>query len=372
MRLADFILSNRQPILQKWDDFAGTILPGAKLDGKALRDHAEQMLIAIAKNLNTSETRAEQALKSEGLAPRDDGDAAAEIHADARLVSGFSMDQMVSEYRALRASVLLLWSEEIKAGVALDLEDMMRFNEAIDAMLADSVARYSQSVTEANNLFLGILAHDLRTPISAIGLGAEIMLRSEDLGNRHTKISSRIFNSARRAGKIVENLLDFTRAHTSAGLAVKPEQADLKDVCESIVEEVRIHHPDRTIVFEAQGQFAGAFDPTRIEQAICNLVENAVVHGAADSVVTVTLRLENAHALIGVHNDGAPIEPRHLPYIFDPMTRYSQHATDERGQSSGLGLGLYIAQQIVTAHRGTIQVASAPDQGTTFTVRLPL
>lgn len=372
LRLADFILANLEPILQKWEDFASTILPGANLSSEELRDYVRQMLDAIATDLKTSQTSTAQALKSEGLGPRGNEDTAAESHADTRLVSGFSMDQMVSEYRALRASVLLLWSHEIKTGIEFELEDMMRFNESIDQMITESVARYSRSVTQSNNLFLGILAHDLRTPLTAIGMGAEIMLRSEEIGNRYTKISSRIFSSAKRAGKIVENLLDFTRAHTRAGLAVTPEQGNLKEVCEGIVEEVRIHHPDRTIVFEVSGHLSGNFDATRIEQAFCNLIENAALHGDPDSVVTVTLCSADDQAVLTVHNYGQPIDARDIPNIFDPMTRYSQHAANERGPSSGLGLGLYITNQIVTAHRGKIEVASTPDEGTTFLVRLPL
>lgn len=372
VRLADFILANREPILQKWEDFAKTILPDANMSRYELRDHADQMLKAIAADLKTTQTDQEQALKSEGLGPHSDNDTAAEIHANTRLVSGFSMDQMISEYRALRASVLSLWSHEIKSGIAFEVEDMTRFNEAIDQMLAESVARYSESVDQANNLFLAILGHDLRTPLGAIGLGAEIMLRSQEIGSKYTKISTRIFHSSRRAGKIVEDLLDFTRANSSAGLSVKQTQANLKDVCEGIIDELRIYHPERTILFEAVGQFDGDFDITRIEQAFCNLVDNAAKHGAVDSVVTIELRSEEPYGLLTIHNDGLPIDVDDLPYIFDPMTRYSKFAADEEGPTSGLGLGLYIAHQIVTAHKGIIEVISNADQGTTFLVKLPL
>lgn len=372
MRLADFIESNRGPILQKWEEFARTILPEANLSRNELRDHARQMLEEISADLRTSQTKEEQALKSEGLAPRDEADTAAETHADTRLVTGFTMDQMVSEYRALRASVLLLWSQEIDSGATqFEVRDIMRFNECIDQMLTESVARYSRSVMQANKLFLGILAHDLRTPLNAIGLGAELMLRAEQLESHYIKISSRIFESAKRAGKIVENLLDFTRAN-SGGLPLHNITVDLRELCVGIVDEVGIHHPDRTIVFESEGKSEGTFDATRIEQALCNLIENAVLHGAIDSIVTVTLQADAGTAMVKVHNNGDPIDARDLPHIFDPMTRYSQHAADERGPSSGLGLGLYIANQIVAAHHGKLEVKSDSTEGTTFIVKLPL
>lgn len=372
VRLADFILDNLEAILQKWESFARTIRPDAHMGRVELRDHADQMLKEIAADLKTAQTRREQVLKSEGLAPRDDNDTAAEIHADTRLISGFSMDEMISEYRALRASVLSLWSMEIKSGIAFEIEDMTRFNEAIDQMLAESVARYTESVNQANNLFLAILGHDLRTPLGAVSLGAEIMLRSKEIGSKYTKISSRIFHSSKRAGKIVEDLLDFTRARTTAGLSIRPTPGNLKDVCEGIIDELRIYHPERTIVFETEGQFDGEFDATRIEQAFCNLVDNAAKHGAIDSVVTIKLHSELSYCLLSIHNDGRPINADDLPHIFNPMTRYSKFAADEEGPNSGLGLGLYIAHQIVTAHKGKIEVVSDADQGTIFLIRLPL
>lgn len=372
VRLADFILANREPILQKWEDFASTILPDAAMTRRELRDHAGLMLSTIAADLKAAQTDQEQVLKSEGLGPHADNDTAAEIHADARLVSGFTMDQMISEYRALRASVLSLWSHELKSGIAFEIEDMTRFNEAIDQMLAESVARYSASVDRTNNLFLAILGHDLRTPLGAIGLGAEIMLRSQEIGSKYTKISTRIFHSSKRAAKIVEDLLDFTRANSSAGLSVKQSPANLKDVCEGIIDELRIYHPERTILFDSDGHFDGDFDITRIEQAFCNLVDNAAKHGAVDSFVTIKLERDDSHGFLSIHNDGTPINGDDLPHIFDPMTRYSKFAADEEGPTSGLGLGLYIAHQIVTAHNGSIAVVSNTEQGTTFLIKLPL
>lgn len=339
---------------------------------RELRDHAAQLLQSIAADLKTTQTDREQTLKSKGLGPHSAGESAAEIHAQDRLESGFSMEQMISEYRALRASVLSLWSHEIKSGIAFEIEDTTRFNESIDQMLAESVARYSASVDQANNLFLAILGHDLRTPLGAIGLGAEIMLRSKEIGSKYTKISSRIFHSSKRAGKIVGDLLDFTRANSKAGLSIKKAPVNLKGVCEGIIDELRIYHPERTILFVAEGQFDGDFDATRMEQAFCNLVDNAAKHGAIDSVVMIEMRNEQSSALLSIHNDGLPIDANDLPHIFDPMTRYSKFAADEEGPTSGLGLGLYIAHQIVTAHNGTIAVTSNAEQGTTFQVTIPL
>nr|BFE96013.1 hypothetical protein GCM10020185_65490 [Pseudomonas brassicacearum subsp. brassicacearum] len=144
MRLADFILDNIEPILQAWEDFAKTITPASiGMDSVALRDHAEQMLRTIAADLRTSQTRKEAIAKSHGEAPTADAETAAETHAVIRQSSGFTVEQMVSEYRALRTSVLMLWMPHTQLDHKQVMDDLIRFNEAVDQALAESVVSYS-------------------------------------------------------------------------------------------------------------------------------------------------------------------------------------------------------------------------------------
>lgn len=372
MRLADFILENIEEILQSWEDFAKTISSSTEAMGTIeLRDHAEQMLKTIAADLRTSQTAQEQVTKSRGDGPRRHDETAAEDHAEARLVSGFTINQMASEYRALRTSVLLLWAKHANGDAKLREKDTMRFHEAIDQALTESIASYSMKIKESQDVFLGILGHDLRTPLGAILLGAEVLLRSEELDSRHTKIASRIYSSVNRAEKIVENLLDFTRSRLGGGIPVLRANTDLAVVCEAMVDEARAYHAHLSILAESQPGLIGQFDAARLEQVFSNLISNAVQHGSETTPVTVNLHLENKQAVFRVHNEGDPIQEKDLPHIFDPMSRHStRRATD--GRSSGLGLGLYIAHEIVTAHGGTIEVCSKEGQGTTFLVKLPL
>lgn len=372
LRLADFILENMERILQAWEDFASTVLPaGQAMDSTELRDHAGQMLAAIAKDLCTSQTRNQRIVKSHGKALTVRGETAAETHALTRLMSGFTIDQMISEYRALRTSVLMLWSGHMKERGQFELEDMTRFNEAIDQALAESVARYSQAVRESEHIFLGILGHDLRTPLGAIGMAAELLTHSKQLDSHHQKIVSRIDNSVGRAKNIVEALLDFTRSHLGGGIPVKRINTDLFAVCNAMVEEIRGHYPRRCILFESPGQMIGKFDPERMEQVFSNLIENAVKHGSAAAPVTVCLHASGKEIEFSVMNEGEAIPESDLLTIFNPMARHSEYASRDRGSSAGLGLGLYIAQEIVTAHQGKIEVRSTPESGTTFCVRLP-
>src|SRR6478752_602832 len=125
VRLSDFILENMEPILQAWEDFARTIEPPAlTMDDTELRDHAKLMLTAIAVDLKTPQTLLEQSEKSKGKAPRGDHDTAAETHAEARLLSGYSVEQLVSEYRALRSSVLKLWGGDGRGDESRNMNDM--------------------------------------------------------------------------------------------------------------------------------------------------------------------------------------------------------------------------------------------------------
>ncbi|UOK37786.1 sensor histidine kinase [Pseudomonas palleroniana] len=373
MRLPDFILENLEPILQAWEDFARTIeTPGADLDRSALRDHAEQMLRAIVADLRTAQTAQEQIDKSHGLGPVEEHETAAETHAVARLLAGFTIDQMVSEYRALRASVLRQWMSQVKNGASLNIDDMTRFHEAIDQALAESIASYSRAVDVSRNIFLGVLGHDLRTPLGAILLGSDILKHSEGLGARDAKVATQIHTSVTRASRIVGDLLDLTRCHMGPGIPVTKTDLDLLPLCRRVVEEIQAFHPEANVLFVARTAVPGRFDGPRLEQVFSNIISNAVSHGNVQLPITVQLSVTEDVAVFSVHNSGQPIPEDALPFIFNPMGRFSQRSTTENGPTEGLGLGLFIASEIVTAHKGSIDVTSDATQGTTFLVKLPL
>ena len=157
MRLADFILRNMETILGEWEAFAATLLPAAAgMTSLALRDDAKQILEAVAKDLSTPQTKEAQAEKSKGRAPKLTGasETAAQTHAVVRARSGFDINQLAAEYRALRASVLRLWMEECEPD-DISLDDVVLFNEAIDQAIVKSIGFFSAQVDQARNLLLG-------------------------------------------------------------------------------------------------------------------------------------------------------------------------------------------------------------------------
>ena len=376
MRLADFILANREPILAEWEAFARSCVPaGGPMDVAALRDHADQMLTAIAADLATPQGRLAQAEKSKGRASDDDdAPTAAEEHGTGRAQSGFTVAQMVAEYRALRASVIRLWTASEGALDGADIEDLTRFNEAIDQSLAESVLRFNEDVEQAKETFLAILGHDLRTPLGAISTSAAFLLDAGDLeAETQRTLLTRIAGSATRSVTMVGDLLDFTRSRLGDGIPIARAEMSLGKVVREVVDEIAAAHPGRPIEVDTRVQLRGAWDAARLRQAFGNLIANAVQHGADGTSVTVDVGRSDGEVTVAVHNRGAVIPPEQLDGLFNPMKarRAPQATAAARGPTGSLGLGLYIAEQIVHAHDGRIEVESSAASGTTFTVYLP-
>ena len=373
MRLADFIVSNREPILVEWEAFARTCTPAAgTMDVVALRDHANAMLTVIAADLRRPQTGLEQSAKSKGGAPDADlGDTAAEEHGAGRAGSGFTVAQMVAEYRALRASVIRLWTKAEGRLETEDLEDLTRFNEAIDQSLAESVARFGEDLEYSKEMFLAILGHDLRTPLGAIEMSSKFMLDTGELPEPHRTLTRRIASASGRSVRMVGDLLDFTRSRLGGGIPIAREETSMGKVVHDVVDEIAAVHPERKIQVETRGAERGEWDAARIAQALANLIGNAVQHGTKGSPVTVDIRGGEAEVAIAIHNDGPAIPPDLLNGIFNPMKSAQQRTGAAAGPEGSLGLGLYIAERIVHAHDGRIAVESTPTGGTTFTVHLP-
>jgi signal transduction histidine kinase len=375
MRLSEFIVANREPILAEWEAFARTCAPASgAMDITALRDHAGEMLAVIAADLRTPQGSAAQAEKSKGKAePPDSGAAtAAEEHGAGRAESGFSVEQMISEYRALRASVVRLWTKAQGHLEAADIDDLTRFHEAIDQSLAESVSRYTEDLDHSKEMFLAILGHDMRTPLGAVYTSARFLLETGALGEPHSTLAARIAGSATRMLHMVGDLLDFTRSRLGGGIPVARAAVDMGTLVREVVDESAAAHPQRTVRVEVEGDQHGEWDAARVSQALANLVGNALEHGGAGTAVTVRSRGSGAEVAVSVHNDGSAIPADRLDGIFNPMKARRGRATAAAmGPSGNLGLGLYIAERIVHAHRGRIGVESSARGGTTFTVHLP-
>ncbi len=244
---------------------------------------------------------------------------------------------------------------------ALDEERIAR--AALEQSLAEQ-----KKIDELREQLIGIVGHDLRSPLSSVVVGAELMLKRGMLHDADAKVTARIARSAERMAKIISQLLDFTRSRLGGGMRVEPRETDLAEICAQVIAEVETVHPDRALSFEADSDVRGVWDRERLAQVVSNLVGNAIAHGKADGAVSVVLRDEGDSVTLFVHNEGPAIPAEVLPAIFDPFRRQPRRTSRN---SNGLGLGLFICRELVAAHGGEISVQSTDGAGTTFTVRLP-
>ena len=370
MRLAEFIMRDMESILMEWEAFAATLFPAAANAGRlTLRDHAQQILEAVARDLSTPQTRQAQAEKSKGRAHRLMGapETAAETHATLRARSGFDIKQLAAEYRALRASVLRQWMNACPLD-ELGLEDMVRFNEAIDEAIAESIAFFSAQVEQARNLLLGMLGHDMRSPLATIQTTASY-LSALNAGEAVSEAASRLIRSGASIRMLLDDLVDFSRTHLGLGINVALADADLAALFADELEQLRGAHPSRQLELRVTGDARGRWDGQRLQQVLRNLVSNAITHGAPGGPVDVLLKGEEAEVRFEVINKGPAVDTSVVEVIFHPLKR-GPTREDVHVKDGGLGLGLYIVNQIVMAHGGQVAVRSERGE-TVFAVRLP-
>jgi len=372
MRLADFIEANVEAIAAAAETFAATLLPAAAhLDREALRNHLPMILKAVAADLRTPQTAAEEREKSEGRAPAVRGapETTAQTHALLRAKSGFEIEQLVAEYRALRAGVLRLWTLAHPVLDAQAVGDMVRFNEAIDQAVAESVAGFTAEVDRWRHLFLGVLGHDLRNPLNAILITAKLVARlvSDSPVAQYTQ---RLIRSGERMKALLDDLLDYSRASLGLGIAVHCTRVDLAAVCAEEMELLRSALPGRPIDWDVEGPTQGSFDGSRIREALGNLVLNAAKYGSHGGAIRVRLAGDGQRVRLSVANDGTPIPADALDAVFEPLRRGAVQASEASAEATSLGLGLFIVREIARAHGGHVDVVS--DEGKTmFTMTLP-
>lgn len=372
MRLSEFILRDMEPIAAQWEAFAATLLPAAgNMDPLALREQIEELLKDVVADLGTSQTRQAQREKSMGLgsgliSPR--GETPAQRHGVLRARAGFNVNQLAAEYRALRASVLRLWLDECEPKDT-DVDDLIRFNEAIDQALAESVTSFNAQIEQNRNLLLGMLGHDMRSPLQAIRVTASY-LAMLTAGEQVSQAAGRLIRSGARMQALLDDLTEFNRTKLGLGVNVRPTNVNLADLLADELDALRAIHPDRQIEFQVSGDAQGNWDGPRVQQLLGNLVLNALRYGAPDTPVRVTVTGDVTHIRIDVSNHGTAIGTATMACIFAPLMRGPQPQKSEVEQEGSLGLGLYIASEIAKAHHGAIETRS-DDTETTFSVSLP-
>ena len=373
MRLSQFIVENMEEILLEWEAFAASLLAeGQVMTSRALRDHARQILQAIAEDIESNQTDLEQAYKSKGfVAIPEASKTAAQTHGALRHLSGFDLSQLAAEFRALRASVLRLWLRHGLDGEAAFYQ-MTRFNESIDQALAESIVNYSNEVARSRDTFLAILGHDLRSPLAAIA-NSSLYLGSPGLlpGGAPLDAARRINRSAARMSSMIKDLLEYTRMRLGRAIPISPEPVNMEQICRIAYDEIRAAHPENAFRLQPSGDLEGVFDGERIQQVLANLLNNAVQHGVRSEPITLSAHGESGKITVKVKNYGQPIPADQLLVIFNPLVQIPSVPVDDVNFPNSLGLGLYIVHEIVAMHGGTVVAESSAEDGTVFSACLP-
>lgn len=366
--LADFIEAHAESIVEQAITFARSEEMGHAMTEEDLRDHLPEIVQTIVADMRTPQTRAQSIRKSEGRAPvnADLPRSAAGTHAVHRAHSGFSVSSLVAEYRAMRSAVLRMWAES--ADPVIRNEEITRFNEAIDEAIAESVSHYADEVDRWRNIFLGVLGHDLRSPLTAIMVASEV-IAGMTADAPLAKVAERLVSSGERMRVLLDKLLAYNRAQMGIGLEIEREETDLAQACREEIEELQGAMPGARISLQAPETVSGRFDARSVCEALTNLVVNAYKYGSAKQGIQVELRDHADAVQLSVANHGDTIPHETLQLLFEPLRRGGV-AEDGAMERASLGLGLFIVSQIAEAHGGDITAESAEGR-TTFTMQLP-
>jgi signal transduction histidine kinase len=371
MKLSSFIETHQEEILEAWESDAFRPVPRPSAVSFApLRDHLGELLRAIARDLEAGGPGGEAREGTQERATWTNVKAVAEKHGAQRQNQGIPLKHMVPEFPALRRSVTRLWLRSLTSVTPRDLDDLIRFDEALDLSLTLSIAEFMDRLNRSRENFLGILGHDLRDPLSTIVTAAKLMLEDGFDQSTVPDVAGRIVRTGERMHHLIVDLLDFTRARVGGQMPIERRETDLARAVRNVADEFASSHPDRPVHIQMSGDMSGRWDEQRMSQAIGNLLANAVHHGAQDKPIDVSASADEREVAIAVHNEGPPIPKQRRSSLFEPWNATEPQGAEGR-ETNHLGLGLYIANAIVSGHEGRIDVDSSSERGTTFTIHLP-
>ena len=367
MRLSEFIRQSSASIVEQSVKFARSLEPlsNRAIDVTVLRDHLPLVLEAIAVDLEQPQSRGDGIAKSEGRAVPAAGESAAQTHGRQRAGTGLSIAQVISEFRVLRAVVVRLWLDAKGNPDPHDLEDLVRFNEAIDQAIAESVEFHSLEVARWRDMMLAVVSHDLRGPMQAVLATAEVL--STKATKLYAPYVGAITRSVERLTDLLDSLLDYSKVRLGEGLPLQLQVVDLGAACEAEIELLRAAHRAE-IQCSISGSATGKFDAGRIREALANLVSNAVQYRTPETPVRVIVKGSHDNVYLAVVNDGEVIAPETLQTLFEPLRRRDNPTS--AAPRRNLGIGLFVVREIAKAHGGEV-AAVASDGQVTFSMLLP-
>ena len=352
--VSQFLRSQLTPIQKAWEALITARLPMLHvLDRSTLIDHLPEFLVGLAAWIEGDE-----------VAGRRGFEVLAEGHALQRLGHGIELQVLTTEYQLLR---LVLQTELLKLECTDEVRKLViRVNEGLDFATTEAVHRYSARRDEVRERFIGILGHDLRNPLSSIVLASAGIAAVPCTHAKHASNASIIQRSAERMQRMIGDVMDFAQAHLGEGIPAKPVACDISALAIEAAHELQLAHPGRDVRVETSGDLRGYWDRDRVIQALSNLIGNAIQHGVDPIEVLVAEQPDRLSVITRVTNRGPTIDAVHLTQLFQPFGPN----LDDGPRRSGLGLGLFIVQQIAIAHGALCTVTSA-DGVTSFEIIWP-
>lgn len=366
---ATFLREHRGELIRAWERRVlgdPSVPEASRLSRPELHDHIPTFIDELVGVL-------EAASASESTGRTLGGSVAAREHARQRRESGYSLIAALRELSHFRAALIELSTE---AATCLDGDVAHLVHAAIDQSMMTGADEMEQAMLAAHRQdtalrerFIGILGHDLRTPLTTIMVAMGTLRKDLELPAEKARLLDRVTASTERMTRLIGDLLDATRLRLDGRLPLTTQPIELVALAQGVVEEQQSARPDRVVSLSAAGPVRGTWDPDRLVQVIANLISNALDYSLPDTPVRVAVHLRGTEALLTVHNRGPSIPAEARAHLFDPF--YQGPQSGRTSKRSSFGLGLFIAEQIVTAHHGTIEVTSTDEHGTTFHVRLP-
>lgn len=359
-QVSEYLIQHQEKILKTWEARAKKEVAAARhQESLALQNSLPEYLAQIATALSTTINRTELRVQfdlaeSTRVGKKHGSERAGTVH--------YTMDQLIYEYHILRQVIFDVIEEEI------NISDMEReiITCSIEKAVNDAATQFSETLSDIQEYLLDTLAHDLRSPIAAAKMGAQLILRRPEEVELNIKTASRIANTMDRLDSMIHDLLDASRLRAGQGLQLQFEECDLETMAKQIASEFKYTH-EREFLVKTPGPTIGNWCKNALTRAIENLLSNAVKYGSKNTPITITLKKHEETVCLMIHNHGNPI-PKNEQLILFEQFRRSKTAEAE----AGWGLGLTVVKGIVKAHFGKISVESSEAAGTLFSIELPL
>jgi signal transduction histidine kinase len=376
MKLDAFIEHNAGVIVDAWVTCTREILLPLKTTESIAdqRRHGLALIPKLSRDMQRANNDIDPFATANQIAPIAEGvEDTAPVYTASRYTAGLSIEHLAHELCLLRSVVSSLWRQADSTGEASEAVDGLdRFNGALDRTLIRAVEELGNKVAASRDIFLATLGHDLRSPLHGIAMASSV-LESPDLADSvRIETAKRVRRAAEIMEGLVADLLEFTRSRVGIGMSVARSECNLQEICEEALAMVQMIGPGREFSLTCAGDLRIQVDQSRIRQALSNVLNNAVQHGADKSPVALRATGTQDAITLTVSNFGTAIPSELSQMIFEPFVQVPITTSDTgRRRKDSLGLGLFIAREIIQGHRGTITVQSSRDGTTDFSIRLP-